>query len=90
MRSRKLKLKKEIVANLSNAENNQIRGGKATFEPFGGCVTELEGCSMTDIGMCCSNNGCPSQRCDLQTQYAGTSCCGDTYANCSECEVCMG
>ena len=47
MKIKKLKFKKEIVANLSDAESKQIKGG-----------TLLSGTN----GMCCSYNGCISDR----------------------------
>jgi len=85
MQNRKLKIKKEIVANLSDTESSQFRGGRRdTFELFGGCVTGMGGCSGTDL-QCCSNIGCPtgdSCACNA-TQCAGTSCCGPTYADCT-------
>ena len=42
---KKMKFKKEIVANLSSTESNQIRGGVI---------------SSATHGYCCSHDGCPS------------------------------
>ena len=79
MRSRKLKLKKEIVANLSNAESKQMKGGTAT---------SVLNCTVgTDCWASGCMAGCYSAVCQVtyETCDPGTSCCGDTYANCSEC-----
>ena len=83
MRSKKLSFKKEIVANLSNTESNQIRGGKETDGPFNPMCVSLSG------GMCCSYYGCPSNVPDscLVCNYTfdnHTSCYGDTYCNCTK------
>ena len=91
MKKKRLKFKKEIIANLSGTEGNQVRGG-VTYEAFGGCVTDLVGCSLT-FGMCCSNEGCPSLNYSCVCGYPetakdscdpGTSCCPEhTYADCT-------
>lgn len=68
MRIKKLKFKKEIVANLSDAESKQIRGGQS----------EHTGCSFqicpTIHGSCLCGGG----------SDGGTSCCGPTYCDCSQ------
>ena len=79
MRSKKLILKKEIVANLSDTESNQLKGGTGDTTCWSDCT-----CWMTTNGPICdiSNASC---LCGGGSDGGATSCCGDTYANCSNC-----
>ena len=87
MKVKKLNLKKEIVANLSNAESSQIRGGKETewvsctcwYTDL--CVTNWDTCfdvCQTDISLCWIRTCMCGE-----TQDPATGCCGATYADCT-------
>jgi len=71
MKIKKLKFKKEIIANLSDAESNQLRGG--TDETGETCYW------CGSISLC----GTSCIFCHDETRCAGTSCCGHTYQDCS-------
>ena len=67
MKVRKLKFKKEIVANLSNTESNQIRGGKS------GILSCLESACGGSCFFLCT---------DTQ-DFGTLCCVGGTYADCT-------
>jgi len=77
MRSKKLDLKKEIVANLSSTEGSQVKGGTSVLAEcytvdYYYCTGVLGGCATVASCLCYD-----------ETQCAGTSCCGPTYADCT-------
>jgi len=86
MKIKKLNLKKEIVANLSNAESSQIKGGES-----GAWICTVGLCTENTCGTCNElscyasecNGSCPAFCGDLSNSFI-TDCCGDTYANCSK------
>jgi len=82
MRTKRLKLKKEIIANLSGAESNQIKGGTSLA-----CGTEAWsdcGCWNTTAGPICgiTNGSCLCNTGDTQ-DFATRCCVGGTYADCT-------
>lgn len=69
MRVKKLKFKKEIVANISDAESDQIRGGTNTFTAGGTgsmCAPSVASCFCSEY----------------LTTLGNTDCCGWTYSRC--------
>ena len=84
MKVKKLNLKKEIIANLSNTESNLIKGGSNTSNVactigtdcwvsgcVAGCLSAFQNCWNTTI---CETIDPDTQTCDVQT-----GCCGISY-----------
>ena len=86
MKTRKLKFKKEIVANLSGAESEQIKGGNTTtFSCWESCFANCE----TDASICwgsCEAVSCHGANCNTNTCDPATGCCGPTYRDCTNHE----
>jgi len=75
MKTKKLKFKKEIVANLSDAESKQKKGGTTLIACFTGETCDGgQACFWTYQGSCF---------CGGQTQHPNSTCCGPTYADCT-------
>ena len=69
MKRRKMSLNKEVVANLSDTESDQLKGGG----------WDSRWCYVD------SQNGNSCMVFCGGTQCAATCCCGPTYAECSNC-----
>ena len=74
MRSKSLKVKKKIIANLSDAESNLIRGGTSYWSiPGYGCTSDA---CPSGLGSCLCGA--------TDSQDFSTICClGGTYADCT-------
>ena len=71
-------LNKKVVANLSDTESDQIKGGTGDTTCWSDC-----GCwDKTNGPNCFVSYSC---FCGDGTQCAATCCCGPTYAECSNC-----
>jgi len=78
MQNRKLKIKKEIVANLSDTESSQFRGGRRT-QDYASCGCDsIDICTSAPLGFSCL--------CYDPSWTPGTACCGPTYADCTNLE----
>lgn len=69
---KKLKLKKEVIANLSNAEMGQIKGGGGTTTLYD-CFTEVHCSGGCDGGGGGGGNGGATSACggEVRTRYCG-------------------